>query len=127
MSLLRYTIRRILATIPIIFGIMFLTFVMTRFMPGNPFLIILGERPSASKIAWYNAAVERYGLNDPIIVQFFKYFTNAMGLFWAWLIFIYIGGSIGFYAYKGIRVGIEKIHIAKNTQKIATKKGLIAN
>jgi len=117
MSLLRYTIRRILATIPIIFGVMFLTFVMTRFM-------LLGEQASESKIAWYNAAVERYGLNDPIIVQFFKYFTNAMGLFWAWLIFVYIGGYTTFLAYKGIKLGFEKIHIEKNPQKIATKKGL---
>ncbi len=103
-----------MATIPIIFGVMFLTFVMTRFMPGNPFLMILGEQASASKIAWYNAAVERFGLNDPILVQFYKYFTNAMGLFWAWLIFAYIGGSIGFYAYKGISLGFERIKIAKN-------------
>ena len=124
MSLLRYTIRRILATIPIIFGVMFLTFVMTRIMPGNPFLIILGEQASESKIAWYNAAVERYGLNDHILVQFYKYFTNAMGLFWAWLIFAYIGGYTTLVAYKGIKLGFEKIHIEKNPQKIATKKGL---
>ena len=126
MSLLRYTIRRILATIPIIFGVMFLTFVMTRFMPGNPFLIMLGDQPSASKIEWYNMAVERYGLNDPIHVQFFRYFTNAMGLFWAWLIFIYIGGYTTFLAYKGIKLGFEKFQITKNPQKIATKKGLTA-
>ena len=101
---------------------MFLTFVMTRFMPGNPFLFVLGEQPSASKIAWYNAAVERYGLNDPIIVQFYKFFVRTMGLFWAWLIFAYIGGSIGFYAYKGIQVGFERIHIVKISQKSAIKK-----
>ena len=123
MSLVKYTIRRILALIPILFGVLFMTFIMTRFMPGNPFLIILGERPSASKIAWYNMAVERYGLNDPIHVQFFRYFTNAMGLFWAWLIFGYIGLYSTFLAYKGIKSGFEKIHIVKNPQKIATKKG----
>jgi len=121
MSLLRYTVRRILGTIPIIFGVMFITFVMTRLMPGNPFLFALGEQASSSKIAWYNAAVERYGLNDPIIVQFYRYFTNAMGIFWAWLIFAYIGGFIGFSAYKGVRFGIEKIIIVKKPQKIAAK------
>ena len=126
MSLLRYAVQRILGTIPIIFGVMFLTFVMTRMMPGNPFLYVLGEQPSASKIAWYNAAVERYGLNDPILVQFYNYFIRAMGLFWAWLIFVYIGGSIGFYAYKGIQSGFERIRIVKFSQKDATKKGLTA-
>lgn len=114
MNLLRYTIRRILATIPIIFGVMFLTFAMTRIMPGNPFLLELGERPSWSKIAAYNAAVIRYGLDKPIYIQFYKYFTNAMGLFLAWLIFAYIGGFIVFFAYKGVRSGFKRIKIAKN-------------
>ena len=124
MSLLRYTIRRILATIPIIFGVMFLTFVMTRFMPGTPFMLLAGDRASYSKTAAYLAAADRYGLNDPILVQFYRYFTNAMGLFWAWLIFVYIGGFITFSAYRGIRLGFEKIIVAKKPQKVATKKGL---
>jgi len=126
MSLLRYTIRRILATIPIIFGVMFLTFVMTRFMPGTPFMLLAGDRASYSKTAAYLAAADRYGLNDPILVQFYRYFTNAMGLFWAWLIFVYIGGYTTLIAYKGIKLGFEKIHFEKNPQKIATKKGLTA-
>lgn len=122
MSLLRYTIRRLLATIPILFGVMLITFVMTRAMPGNPFFFILGERPSASKIEWYEAAIDRYGLNDPINVQFYKYFTNTMGLFWSWCIFVFIAAYIGFFMYKGIRVGYEKIQFAKNRQKVAPYK-----
>ena len=105
---------------------MFLTFVMTRFMPGTPFMLMAGEQASYSKTAAYLAAAERYGLNDPIIVQFYNYFIRTMGLFWAWLIFAYIGGSIGFYAYKGIKFGFERIHIVKISQKSAIKKGLTA-
>ena len=122
MSLLRYTIRRFLATIPILFGVMLITFVMTRAMPGNPFFFILGDRPSASKIAWYNEAIERYGLNDDIFVQFYKYFTNTLGIFWSWCIFVFIAVYIGFFVYKGIQVGYEKIQIGKNTRKIAPHK-----
>ncbi|MHA1765172.1 MAG: hypothetical protein ACTSWX_12195 [Promethearchaeota archaeon] len=110
MNLLRYTIRRILGAIPVIFGVLFLTFVMTRFMPGNPFLFVIRDHMSSSQISWYYSAVERYGLNEPITIQFYRYFTNAMGLFWAWLIFLYIGGLIIFFTYKGIRLGYKKIH-----------------
>lgn len=106
-----------------IFGMMFLTFVMTRLLPGNPFHYAFEQ--SESEIAMYDAAVEGYGLNDPIIVQFYNYYTRLLGLFWAWLIFAYIGGSIGFYVYRGIRVGFDKIHIMKYPKKIATENCVI--
>jgi len=128
MSLLKYTLRRIAATVPILFGVMLLTFTMTHAMPGNPFLFTLGERPSPSKIAWYNAAVERYGLNDPIIIQFYKYFTNAMGIFWTWLIFAFIAGYIIIFVYKIINYAKKKIDmkIKNNSQQIQKETASIS-
>jgi len=76
MSLLKYTIRRLLMTIPIIFGVIFLTFMLSRLMPGNPFLqpgIFVKGNPE-----YIRALLEQYGLNDPLIVQFLKYLGNML-------------------------------------------------
>ena len=86
----------------------------------NPFMYFFGRD-------LYNLAVEGFGLNDPILVQFYNYYTKLLGLFWAWLIFIYIGLSIAFYAYNGIRFGLERINNVKFSQKDALKKGLTVN
>jgi len=76
MSLLKYTIRRLLITIPIIFGVIFLTFMLSRLMPGNPFLepgIFVKGNPE-----YIRNLLEEYGLNDPLMVQFLKYLGNML-------------------------------------------------
>lgn len=74
MSLLKYTVRRLLMTIPIIFGVIFLTFILSRFMPGNPFLKP-GEFVKGNP-QYIRNLLEEYGFNDPLIVQFLKYLGN---------------------------------------------------
>ena len=101
---------------------MFITFVMTRLMPGNPF--IYAFEMSESEIALYNVTIERFGLNDPLLVQFYNYYTRLLGLFWAWIILTYIGGSIALYVYKGIRAGFKKIQPEKKFPKIAPENCL---
>ena len=112
-SLLGYAIRKILAKIPIFVAVMFLTLVMTFNMTEDRFRCGLGRE---------------CGLDKPIIIQFYYYLTIAIGLFWTWFIFAFIGGYTAFVVYKGIRLGFEKkkIHITKNLQKMATKRGLTA-
>ncbi len=75
MSLSRYIIRRLLATLPIIIGALTLSFFLTRAMPGNPFLLNI-TRNSAAEIAYYNTLVERYGLDQPVYIQYIKYLNN---------------------------------------------------
>jgi len=119
MNFLRYTIRRILATIPIILGVMFISFIMIRFLPPhhNHFL----HHPwDLEFIALLHAYYERYGIGDPPLIQFYKYLTYLMGVFWTWLILVCSAGNIIFYAYK---VVYEKIIITKNHQKFYTKHG----
>ncbi|MBN2155339.1 MAG: ABC transporter permease [Candidatus Lokiarchaeota archaeon] len=76
MSLLKYTVRRLLMTIPILFGVIFITFILSHMMPGNPFLkpgqFIKGNPE------YVRALLEKHGLNDPIIVQFLKYLKNML-------------------------------------------------
>ena len=90
---------------------MFLTLILTFNMTENSFLYALREEG---------------GLAKPDLIHFYNYSTIAIGIFWTWLIFVYIAGSIGCYVYKGIHSGFEKIHRAKNQQKVAIKKGLTA-
>ncbi len=75
MSLLKYTIRRMIALLPILFGVLFLSFALTRAMPGNPYLAMLGDTGvrSESELAAYRANVERLGLEEPVVSQFFIY------------------------------------------------------
>jgi peptide/nickel transport system permease protein len=69
----RYVIRRLLAFIPLIFGISIVTFFLIRMLPGDPARVLAGSEP-------YEAGVEairqRYGLNKPIPVQYMIYLQN---------------------------------------------------
>lgn len=71
MSLLKYIFKRLLAAIPVLFGVMTLTFILSRFMPGDPVLAYLPE----GKINWtlYLQLKEQLGLNDPLYIQYFRY------------------------------------------------------
>lgn len=64
----KYYIKRILSTILTLLIIATVTFFMMRAMPGGPFA---RERPIAPEIL--EQIEEKYNLNDPIIVQYFRY------------------------------------------------------
>jgi ABC-type dipeptide/oligopeptide/nickel transport system permease component len=53
---------------------MTLTFILSRFMPGDPVLAYLPEGKVDPDI--YYATMERLGFNDPIMVQYFRYLGN---------------------------------------------------
>ena len=42
----RYIVRRLLITIPVLFGVILLVFIIGRLLPGDPCRILLGERAS---------------------------------------------------------------------------------
>ncbi len=71
----KYIIRRLLLLIPVILGVTFLVFTIMYFTPGNPARLILGESAQPEQIA---ALEEEMGLNDPFIVQYFKFITKAL-------------------------------------------------
>lgn len=72
--MLGYAARRLLISIPVLFGILVVTFVMARLIPGEPCKAMLGEKASA---ATCEAFTERFGLDEPITTQFFIYMTNV--------------------------------------------------
>jgi peptide/nickel transport system permease protein len=65
----RFIIRRLLVTIPVLFGIVFLVFVLARVIPGDPCRAVLGERATD---AVCDAFIVRYGLDEAIIPGLFK-------------------------------------------------------
>lgn len=72
--MLGYTAKRLLVSIPVLFGILLVTFVMARLIPGEPCKAMLGEKASA---ATCEAFSERFGLNEPISTQFFIYVSDV--------------------------------------------------
>jgi peptide/nickel transport system permease protein len=68
--MIRYILRRILVSLPVLFGIVFIVFALARVLPGDPCTAALGERTDPATCALYNA---RIGLDKPIPEQFAIY------------------------------------------------------
>jgi ABC-type dipeptide/oligopeptide/nickel transport system permease component len=62
-----YTVRRVLGLIPVLLGISFLIFLVLRLIPGDPALLILGERATPAARA---ALLESLGLDKPMFFNF---------------------------------------------------------
>jgi peptide/nickel transport system permease protein len=68
--MIRFIVRRLLVTIPVVFGIVLIVFVLARVLPGDPCISALGERATPSQCAEFRA---RYGLDQPLPSQFLSY------------------------------------------------------
>ena len=67
--MVQFLVRRLLLIIPVLFGIIFVTFVLVHAIPGDPCRAMLGEKATDKTC---DAFKERYGLNDNVVVQFFE-------------------------------------------------------
>ncbi|WP_266082228.1 ABC transporter permease [Haladaptatus caseinilyticus] len=72
MGIIRYTISRLLQAIPVLIGIVTITFLLTNAIPGDPVQIMLGPSPSAELVEEIRA---QYGLNQPLPVRYVNYLT----------------------------------------------------
>ena len=70
-----FIIKRILLSIIVLFGVIAITFVVTRVVPSNPALQWVGSRATAEQIA---AAEQELGLDKPIVVQFGVYLEDLV-------------------------------------------------
>lgn len=61
--------------IPVMIGVVLITFMIVRLIPGNPCVTMLGERATPAKC---EAFMERFGLNDNVFVQFGRYLLNMV-------------------------------------------------
>lgn len=62
----RYILRRILLALPALFGLVILTFVLSRVVPGDPAATLAGDAATPAQLADIRA---RYGLDRPIAEQ----------------------------------------------------------
>jgi len=69
-----YILRRILSSVPVLIGILFVTFALGRLIPGDPCRAILGEK--ATDVIC-DEFISRHGLNRPIWEQF-GYYTREI-------------------------------------------------
>ncbi|WP_181779456.1 ABC transporter permease [Pseudonocardia pini] len=73
--MLRYTVRRILMIIPLLFLVSLGVFALVLLIPGDPAITIAGENATEAQI---DATRERLGLNDPVLVQYASWAGNAL-------------------------------------------------
>jgi ABC-type dipeptide/oligopeptide/nickel transport system permease component len=66
----QYIIRRILATIPVLFGVSVLVFLFIHLIPGDPAVAMLGERATEENVARMR---QQLGLDDPLPVQYVRF------------------------------------------------------
>lgn len=69
----KYAIRRILASLPVLFGVLLVTFVLARSIPGDPCKAILGEKATVEVCERF---IRAKGLDKPIPVQFAIYLND---------------------------------------------------
>lgn len=69
---MRYALHRLLFTIPVLFGVSFLTFLMLHLVPGDPVAAMFVGQGGTSQAAMEQTR-EQLGLNDPLPVQYLNY------------------------------------------------------
>jgi len=68
--LIQYIIRRFFSAIPVLFGILLVTFTLARVIPGDPCRAILGEKATQEVCDRF---IREKGLDKPIPIQFWIY------------------------------------------------------
>ena len=67
--------RHLLSMIPVLLGVMLLTFIMLRVIPGDPVTVLLGEHYSQDTIDKLTKAMD---LDKPLWQQFFSYLSGVL-------------------------------------------------
>jgi peptide/nickel transport system permease protein len=112
MNYLLYVAKRLLLMIPLLIGVTFVVFVLTRVViTGNPIDQIVPPMASAEQRA---ELAERYGLTDPITTQYFKYMRNLLR------------GDMGVSFSSGLPVTQEIVRFFPATFELTTYAMLLA-
>jgi peptide/nickel transport system permease protein len=72
---LRYLLRRLLLSVPLLFGVSILTFIMVALVPGDPAVRILGAGHTAAE---YQAMDAKLGLTEPLLVQYWHWLDGVL-------------------------------------------------
>ena len=74
--MIKYILRRLGDTVPTLLGISLLCFLLLRMIPGDPVMLLLGER--GGDPATYAKMERDLGLDRPLYEQFFVFLKNAV-------------------------------------------------
>ncbi|CAA9575418.1 MAG: ABC transporter, permease protein 1 (cluster 5, nickel/peptides/opines) [uncultured Thermomicrobiales bacterium] len=72
-----YILRRLILVLPVILVVGVVVFALVHLTPGEPAAVILGDRATAEEIARLR---DQLGLNDPLPVQFVRWFGGVLRL-----------------------------------------------
>jgi peptide/nickel transport system permease protein len=71
----RFLLRRVLLTVPVLFGVATLVFSLIHLVPGDPVQAMLGESASPQEIAQLRGTL---GLDRPVYVQYLNFMQNIV-------------------------------------------------
>lgn len=75
----KYLLRRLVVSIPILFGITIVTFIMVNLAPGDPVAALINPDTAALLgPEWYEMQRERLGLNAPMPVRYVRWVTELV-------------------------------------------------
>jgi dipeptide transport system permease protein len=69
-------LQRLVMALPTLFGVSVLAFVLIRWVPGDPVLLLLGERGADPEV--YDKMRASLGLDKSIFHQYFTFLVNAL-------------------------------------------------
>ena len=76
--MIRYTIKRLLYLIPILFGVTFLTFLMLYLAPSDPISMKYSSMATVGDSKYIEEKKEEMGLNDSFIKQYVRWSKNVL-------------------------------------------------
>ncbi|MFD3260617.1 ABC transporter permease [Paenibacillus lentus] len=109
--MLKYALRRIAMMIPSIIGIVMITFILTRILPGDPALMITGEQALPEVV---EKVRQEYGFDQPLYIQFWDYIKQLLR------------GDLGFAWHTGHSVASDFVSRFPATLELTLASMLIA-
>ena len=74
---LSYALRRFGTSLLLVIGVTLVTFILTNLVPGDPVAAALGQRAAEDPAIVANFRAQ-YGLDQPLVVQYFTYLANLL-------------------------------------------------
>jgi peptide/nickel transport system permease protein len=111
--MIRYAAGRVLAMVPVLFGVSIVVFLLIRLIPGNPAISILGERATPELV---ERVKNQLGLDLPVWRQYLHFLGNATRLDF---------GPSYFYKQEVSTLTLERIPITLSLIGYAMAIGLI--
>jgi peptide/nickel transport system permease protein len=111
--MIRYAAGRVLAMVPVLFGVSIVVFLLIRLIPGNPAISILGERATPELV---ERVKNQLGLDLPIWRQYLHFLGNASRLDF---------GPSYFYKQEVSTLTLERIPITLSLIAYAMAIGLV--